>query len=82
MATKTISITEEAYESLASRKNGKESFSDIINKITGKVKLDEFYGILTKKTADEIEDNIKRTREINKKLRIKKIESLKIQLKI
>jgi len=34
MATKTISITEKAYERLKAYKKRKESFSDVINKIT------------------------------------------------
>ncbi len=62
MATKTISITEEAYSRLKNKKNENESFSDVINKITKKVSLMELAGLLTKKEAEELEENIKRSR--------------------
>ena len=62
MATKTISITEDAYERLKSKKSENESFSDVINKITKKISLMELAGLLTKKEAKELEENIKRSR--------------------
>ena len=49
MATKTLSITEEAYERLSSKKRGKESFSEVINRITNKKSLLDFVGILSDK---------------------------------
>ena len=65
MATKTISITEEAYSRLAAKKHGKESFSDVINKITNKVRLLDFAGILNKEEADKLEEEIKKGRELS-----------------
>ena len=66
MTTKCITITSEAYERLASLKEKKESFSDVINKITNKRSLFELIGLLSDTTADELEKNIK---EINKRMR-------------
>ena len=53
MATKTISITEEAYERLKTRKAKNESFTDVINRVTGKRSLLELAGILSDEEADE-----------------------------
>jgi len=45
MSHKTLTISEEAYEALAALKKGKESFTELIKRITapvGKRKLSEF----------------------------------------
>ncbi len=63
MATKSITITNEAYEKLAMFKESKESFSDVINKLTSKYSLLSLVGVLSKKDADELESNIKDVRK-------------------
>lgn len=63
MATKNISITEEAYKRLANLRNRNESFSEIIVKITRKNDWRDYFGILSKNTADELEKNIKKLRD-------------------
>ena len=65
MATKTISITEEAYERLKIRKNGSESFTDVINKITGKRPILDFAGMLTDTEASELKSNIAKARKLS-----------------
>ncbi len=67
MATKTISFTEDAYERLVARKKEKESFSDVINKITNKVNIRDFFGILTAEEADNLEKALHEARARSRK---------------
>ena len=76
MAIKNISITTEAYERLARLKKDRESFSEVITRITRKAKLDDFFGVLSKESADEIEENIKKMREVSKKSWAEKMKKI------
>jgi len=62
MTSKTITISEDAYERLKSLKEEDESFSDVINKLTRDRSLLEIAGILSEDEADELEENIKERR--------------------
>ena len=73
MGTKTLTITNGAYERLLALKRPKESFSDVVNKLTSKNALLDIVGILSNKEADKLESNIMESRkitesELNKKL--------------
>ena len=63
MSTKTITITEEAYNRLKSTKSEDESFTDAIMKITKKNPLDAFTGILSKAAADDVMVGIAKSRQ-------------------
>lgn len=54
MATKTLSVTEDAYRRLASLKRDRESFSDVIGRLTGKEDLRRFSGAISTAFADEL----------------------------
>ena len=78
MATKNISITEEAYHRLVSRRQRQnESFTEVINRITQKAKLSDFFGIWSKETADEFENNLERVRKSREKANKERIERIK-----
>jgi predicted CopG family antitoxin len=63
MATKTISVTDEAYEILKSWKTGKDSFSDVIIRLGNKGKLTSYAGILNEKEVKYMKDSIDETRK-------------------
>ena len=77
MATKTISITEEAYERLKMRKENNESFTDVINKITGKRNIMELAGILSNNEAEQMKKHIQGIRERSRE----RMERIREQLK-
>ena len=80
MATKNISITEEAYKRLANLRKGNESFSEIIVGITKKSDWKDFVGILSKEAADELENNINKSRERRNKERMERIKRISKEL--
>ena len=67
MATKNISITVDAYDRLATLRQGNESFSEIIKRLTHARNIMQFAGILSKQSADDMEKNIALLRASNKK---------------
>ena len=76
MATKNISLTEEAYNRLRMIGRENESFSEIVVRITKKSDIDDYVGILSNEAANELEANIKRLREkhrVSHKVRMQKI---------
>ncbi len=63
MATRTLSVTDEAYQRLKALKGDKESFSDVILKVTKKPRLLEFAGIFSKEEVDEARRLIRESRQ-------------------
>lgn len=81
MATKNISITEEAYKRLAARRKTNESFSEIILEITGKkAKPSDFHGVLSEKFGDELEKSISERRKRHSIEHQKRIERIAKEL--
>lgn len=68
MAVKTITITEDAYRRLKSRKLGDESFSEVIMRLTKRRPLRDFVGILSPESADAIRRAIDEDRERRRKV--------------
>ena len=81
MGTRTLTVTEEAYERLASIKKEGESFSEVINRMTGRRDIMDFFGVLSEDAAVELERNIKESRKKHREKRRKRIEQIGEQLR-
>jgi len=64
MGARNISISDEAYERLKSIKKGGESFTDVINRLTGRRSILELAGVLSKEEAKQMK---LRAKEIRRK---------------
>ncbi len=59
MGTRNISISDEAYSRLAALKGRKESFTDVVNRLTGKRSVLDLAGSLTVSEVGEMRLRVK-----------------------
>ena len=69
MATKTISLDEEAYEHLKAHKREGESFSEVVKRIAGERSWTEVTGVLSSEDAADLEAVIEDGREGSRRRR-------------
>jgi predicted CopG family antitoxin len=77
VASKTLNITEDAYELLKARKRPGESFTDVITRLAGYRSLEELEGILTPGQADALEDAVREGRRRSRARRSRQARLLK-----
>lgn len=80
MGTKTISLSDDAYERLKAKKREGESFSDVVRRLFPRVRLKEFHGVLSKGTAKELEGLVEESRERHREKREKRMEEIEGKL--
>ncbi len=72
MATKTITITLDAYKRLRAKKASNESFSDIIMKLTRRKNTLDYVRSL--KPSNELADNVKKAMQETRKAKLRKVD--------
>lgn len=80
MSTKTVSLSEDAYERLRRLKKENESFSDVVRRVTGKISFRDFHGILEEEAAKELEKVIKEEREKRRRSQEERVKKVKEEL--
>lgn len=76
MATKTITVTENAYDALKSLKASSESFSELFLRIAKRKSLSSFFGVLSAESGERLEKAIiegRKMRNAAHRVRMKKI---------
>lgn len=58
MSTTTISLADDAYHRLRSRKGPDESFSDVVRRLTVDARLTEYRGAVTASTARRAREHL------------------------
>ena len=76
MSSKTITVTEDAYEALKYMKSPSESFSEAILRIAKRKPLSSFYGILSKESGKKIEKAILENRKIHGRLQGERLKRI------
>lgn len=61
--SKSIRLSDEAYERLEAQKREDETFSELVLRLAGERSLSELAGVLSDEQADSVEDAIEERRE-------------------
>lgn len=73
MPSKTLQITDEAYDLLASLKQDRESFTDVVKRLAGERSLFDIVAVLDEEQARRLEQRIEQGRERSRKRRSKQL---------
>lgn len=73
MPSRTVNLSDEAYDLLASLKQDRESFSDVVKRIAGERSLYDVVGALDEDQARKLETRIQDGRERAKRRRARQL---------
>lgn len=73
MPSRTVNLTDEAYEVLASHKRDGESFTDVVKRLAGERSLFEIVGVLDEHAAARLEARVEAGRERARRRRQKQL---------
>ena len=67
MGTRNISISDEAYSRLAALKRSNESFTNVVNRLTGKRSILELAGVLTPEEGSKLRQRVEDLRSASRR---------------
>lgn len=73
MPSRTLNVTEEAYDLLAALKQDRESFTDVIKRLAGERSLFDLVGVLDEDQARRLEARVEQGRERSRRRRAKQL---------
>ncbi len=74
MPSRTLNVTEEAYDKLSSLKRDRESFTDVILRLAGERSLFDIVGVLDEDQAKKLEARVEQGREKSRRRRNKQLK--------
>lgn len=79
MPSRTVNLSNEAYELLASRKADRESFSDVVKRLAGERSLFEIVGVLDEAQARRLHERVEAGRERARRRRKRQLSAGRIR---
>lgn len=73
MTSRTVNLSQEAYDLLASLKAERESFSDVVKRLAGERSLLEIVAVLDEPQAKKLQDRIDAGRERARRRRARQL---------
>ena len=75
MPSRTLNVTQEAYDLLAALKDEGESFTDVIKRLAGERSLLDVVGVLDESAAARLEARLEAARDRARRRRAKQLRS-------
>lgn len=73
VASRTVNLSQEAYDLLASLKQDRESFSDVVKRLAGERSLLEIVGVLDEQQAEKLHERIEAGRDRARRRRARQL---------
>lgn len=73
MPSRTLNVTDEAYDLLAALKQDRESFTEVIKRLAGERSLFDLVGVLDEDQARRLEARVEQGRERSRRRRAKQL---------
>jgi predicted CopG family antitoxin len=74
LSARTVNLSQDAYDLLASLKHDRESFSDVVKRLAGERSLIEIVGVLDQDQAARFAERVEQGRERSRRRRARQLK--------